>query len=97
MVSIYVLVDTIFAACPASFKTGLPDAYDAALIAAPSSTKNSTGERDPEMHQSSKGRQWHFGKESPHRGRCRLRPGPRRHRHAGQRERCDPGTWPAAR
>jgi IS5 family transposase len=34
---------------------------DATLIAAPSSTKNSTGERDPEMHQVKKGNQWHFG------------------------------------
>lgn len=34
---------------------------DATLIAAPSSTKNSTGERDPEMHQTRKGKQWHFG------------------------------------
>ena len=34
---------------------------DATIIAAPSSTKNSTGERDPEMHQTKKGNQWHFG------------------------------------
>lgn len=34
---------------------------DATLIAAPSSTKNSTGERDPEMHQTRKGKQWYFG------------------------------------
>ena len=34
---------------------------DATLIAAPSSTKNASGERDPEMHQSQKGNQWHFG------------------------------------
>ncbi len=34
---------------------------DATLIAAPSSTKNSSGERDPEMHQTRKGNQWHFG------------------------------------
>ena len=34
---------------------------DATLIAAPSSTKNSTRERDPEMHQTKKGNQWHFG------------------------------------
>jgi len=31
---------------------------DATLIAAPSSTKNASGERDPEMHQSKKGNQW---------------------------------------
>jgi hypothetical protein len=34
---------------------------DATLIAAPTSTKNSTGERDPEMNQTKKGRQWHHG------------------------------------
>jgi IS5 family transposase len=34
---------------------------DATLIAAPPSTKNATGERDPEMHQSKKGNEWHFG------------------------------------
>ena len=34
---------------------------DATLIAAPSSTKNAKGERDPEMHQSKKGNQWYFG------------------------------------
>ena len=34
---------------------------DATLIAAPSSTKNSSGERDPEMHQTKKGKQWYFG------------------------------------
>jgi IS5 family transposase len=34
---------------------------DATLIAAPSSTKNSRSERDPEMHQTRKGNQWHFG------------------------------------
>ncbi len=34
---------------------------DATLIAAPSSTKNASGERDPEMKQSQKGQQWFFG------------------------------------
>ena len=34
---------------------------DATLIAAPTSTKNQSGERDPEMHQSKKGNQWYFG------------------------------------
>lgn len=34
---------------------------DATLIAAPPSTKNKAGCRDPEMHQSQKGNQWHFG------------------------------------
>ncbi len=36
-------------------------AVDATLIAAPSSTKNASGTRDPEMHQTKKGNQWHFG------------------------------------
>ena len=36
-------------------------AVDATLIAAPSSTKNKGGKRDPEMHSSKKGNQWHFG------------------------------------
>ena len=34
---------------------------DASIIAAPSSTKNQTGTRDPEMHQAKKGNEWHFG------------------------------------
>jgi IS5 family transposase len=34
---------------------------DATLIAAPSSTKNAEGERDPEMKQTQKGNQWYFG------------------------------------
>ena len=34
---------------------------DATLISAPSSTKNKTGERDPEMHQTKKGNKWYFG------------------------------------
>ena len=33
----------------------------ATLIAAPSSTKNKEGKRDPEMHQTKKGNQWYFG------------------------------------
>ena len=34
---------------------------DATLISAPSSTKNAEKARDPEMHQTKKGNQWHFG------------------------------------
>jgi IS5 family transposase len=34
---------------------------DATIIPAPSSTKNESGERDPEMHQTKKGEQWYFG------------------------------------
>lgn len=34
---------------------------DATLISAPSSTKNESGERDPEMRSTKKGKQWYFG------------------------------------
>lgn len=34
---------------------------DASIIDAPSSTKNKSGQRDPEMHQTKKGYQWYFG------------------------------------
>ncbi|MCU4215233.1 transposase, partial [Vibrio cholerae] len=34
---------------------------DATIIEAPSSTKNKTNQRDPEMHQTKKGNEWHFG------------------------------------
>ena len=34
---------------------------DATIIAAPSSTKNGTESRDPEMKQTKKGKNWHFG------------------------------------
>src|ERR1700691_1082419 len=34
---------------------------DATIIHAPSSTKNSSGTRDPAMHQTKKGNQWYFG------------------------------------
>ncbi len=42
-------------------KIGTGTIVDATLIEAPSSTKNKSGERDPEMHQTRKGKQWHFG------------------------------------
>ncbi|MCG9722879.1 IS5 family transposase, partial [Shewanella sp. Isolate7] len=34
---------------------------DATIIQAPSSTKNKKNERDPDMHQTKKGNEWHFG------------------------------------
>jgi IS5 family transposase len=34
---------------------------DATIISAPSSTKNATKSRDPEMHQGKKNKQWRFG------------------------------------
>jgi IS5 family transposase len=42
-----------------TLKTGT--IVDATIIAAPSSTKNSKQERDPEMRQTRKGKQWFFG------------------------------------
>lgn len=34
---------------------------DATILSAPSSTRNRSGQRDPEMHQTRKGNQWYFG------------------------------------
>ncbi len=34
---------------------------DTTIIEAPSSTKNKKNERDPDMHQTKKGNEWHFG------------------------------------
>ena len=42
-------------------KVGTGTIMDATIIGAPSSTKNSLGARDPEMHQTRKGQQWYFG------------------------------------
>lgn len=42
-----------------SFREGT--IVDATIISAPSSTKNQSGARDPEMHQTRKGQQWFFG------------------------------------
>ena len=60
------LTETIFATIKAHLASqGLMlregTIVDATIIAAPSSTKNQQGERDPEMHQAKKGNQWHFG------------------------------------
>lgn len=52
-------INATLAARGLMLKTGT--VVDATLIAAPSSTKNKDGQRDPEMHQSKKGNQWHFG------------------------------------
>ena len=52
-------INATLAARGLMLKTGT--VVDATLIAAPSSTKNSSGERAPEMHQTKKGKQWHFG------------------------------------
>jgi IS5 family transposase len=34
---------------------------DATILHAPCSTRNASGKRDPEMHQTKKGKQWYFG------------------------------------
>ena len=52
-------INTMLATKGLMLKSGT--VVDATLIAAPPSTKNRTGERDPEMHQTKKGNQWHFG------------------------------------
>ena len=43
------------------FKVSTGTIVDATIISAPSSTKNRDGPRDPEMHQTRKGNEWHFG------------------------------------
>ncbi|MDA8382407.1 MAG: IS5 family transposase [Betaproteobacteria bacterium] len=60
------LTDSIFSAINAHLaEKGLflrqGTVVDATIIAAPPSTKNGTGKRDPDMHQAKKGNQWHFG------------------------------------
>ncbi len=62
---------------------------DATIIAAPASTKNKENARDPEMHQTKKGNQWHFGMpfdklRSAYRGGCRLEGGAHAHRRRRQ-------------
>ena len=42
-------------------RIGTGTIVDATILHAPSSTKNSTGTRDPQMHQTRKGNQWYFG------------------------------------
>lgn len=42
-------------------KVGVGTIVDATIIGAPSSTKNASKQRDPEMHQTRKGQQWFFG------------------------------------
>ena len=56
---IFAAINTLLSAKGLILKEG--SVVDATLIAAPSSTKNQSGERDPEMHQTKKGNQWHFG------------------------------------
>src|SRR2546423_954156 len=65
------VVNDILEAKGLMMRTGT--AVDATLISAPSSTKNSEGERDPEMKQAKKGNNWYFGMKAhigvdPHSG-----------------------------
>lgn len=56
----FVAVNELLASKGLVVKSGT--AVDATLINAPSSTtKNSSGQRDPDMHQTKKGQQWYFG------------------------------------
>jgi IS5 family transposase len=41
------------------FKVSTGTIVDATIISAPSSTKNRDGERDPQVHQTRKGNEWH--------------------------------------
>jgi len=45
----------------AGFRIGTGTIVDATIVHAPSSTKNREQKRDPETHQTSKGKQWYFG------------------------------------
>jgi IS5 family transposase len=47
--------------CRQGLKVKTGTIVDATIIGAPSSTKNATKQRDPEMHQTRKGQQWYFG------------------------------------
>jgi len=61
------------------FKVSTGTIVDATIISAPSSTKNRDGELDPEMHQTKKGNEWHFGMkahigvDSRHKSRVRAK------------------------
>jgi IS5 family transposase len=45
---------------------------DATIIEAPPSTRNAEKSRDPEMHQTKKGNEWHFGMKAHVRPASRL-------------------------
>ena len=60
------LTEQVFAAINAHLSerglvVGKGTIVDATIIDAPSSTKNAQQKRDPEMHQTRKGKQWYFG------------------------------------
>ena len=64
---------------------------DATIIAAPPSAKNRDKARDPEMHQTKKGNQWHFGMKA------HIGSGAPPQLHRGQCRRCQRDRAPAAR
>ncbi|MEA3127910.1 MAG: transposase, family [Caballeronia sp.] len=64
------LVDAVLSSKGLLLKAGT--AIDATLIPAPSSTKNASGERDPEMSSTKKGNQWYFGTKAHVRPESRL-------------------------
>lgn len=43
------------------YRHDLDSSWDATILGAPSSTKNKSGDRNPEMRSTSKNGQWHFG------------------------------------
>src|SRR5580765_5665308 len=47
--------------CERGLVVGKGTIVDASIINAPSSTKNKKNKRDPQMHQTKKGKQWYFG------------------------------------
>ena len=74
---------------------------DASIIEAPSSTKNRSGERDPEMRQTKKGNQERepvaFRDEGAYRSGCGYRDSAQPERHGSQCARCDRGAQSVAR
>ena len=57
--ALFAQVGTVLQA--SGMKVGTGTIVDATIISAPSSTKNADKQRDPDMHQTCKGRQWYFG------------------------------------
>src|SRR5216683_3335362 len=70
---------------------------DATIINAPSSTKNQSGERDPEMKQTKKGNQWYFGMKAHIGVASQDQAHSLRGGHLGQRARQPSAGAPAAR
>ena len=71
-------------------KVGTGTIVDATIIGAPSSTKNADKARDPEMHQTRKGKQWFFGMKMHIGVDSRNRAGSQRRGDGGQRARQAP-------